>query len=329
MEGNREYERAVAPKDKKAQDKENEECVDISLVKSLKRECKVETRAIEVDGKKIYYLSVGNGNKEIIMIHGAGLSSAKDFTTFICDISEDYRVVVPDLPGFGMNSGIKADYTIDYYADFLSKFINATGLKKPAIIAQSMGGGIALKYALSNKESVDKLVLINSYGMIKKFPCHALYYMSFCLPIVGEQILKLALKTRWLKRYILGLFMPDGINIDNELIKRFDTERGFNKLNATFEILKDEIMFNSLKSCFTGSFTDINFPTMVIHGENDTLFSKDTSENAVKSIPNYKDGISKFEVLRKQKHNLNEQGMKRAERLVIAFLMRDIKRHDL
>ena len=327
MEKDRKVEHTVVSKNI-ASTGENAVHIETNLVKSLKRECSVDTRAIEIDGEKIYYLSAGKGKKDIIMIHGAGLSSAKDFAAFICDISEEYRVVVPDLPGFGMNSGIKPDYTIDYYVEFIDKFVKATKLEKPAIIAQSMGGVMAIKWALKNQGDVEKLVLVNSYGMIKKFPDHKLYYFGFCIPFIGDASLKLMLKTSWFRKYLLGIFIQEGTTIDNEKLKNFGSERGFDRLNVTLKILRDELRFNSLKSYVADAFKDMKFPTMVIHGEQDPLFSKETAEKAAKSIPNYKEGISKFEVLKKQKHNLNESGMKRAERLAIAFLLRHVQGHD-
>jgi len=75
------------------------------------------------------------------------------------------------LIGFGESDKPHVDYTIDYFARFIENFLTKIGLKdeeKITIIGHSLGGYIAIEYALQNKIHIEKLVLIDSSGMLEK-----------------------------------------------------------------------------------------------------------------------------------------------------------------
>ena len=63
------------------------------------------------------------------------------------------------------------DYTIDYFSKFIKNFLRQIGIKahdKITIIGHSLGGYIAIDYAIENKGQLEKLILIDSSGMLKQ-----------------------------------------------------------------------------------------------------------------------------------------------------------------
>ena len=121
------------------------------------------------NGLKIRYDEYGKDKqKHILFIHGLGSSSIvwRDIPEAL---SNYFHTVSVDLLGFGGSSKPELDYTISYYAKFIKSFTRQIGIKeqdKISIIGHSLGGYIALEYAIENKEQIEKLVLIDSSGML-------------------------------------------------------------------------------------------------------------------------------------------------------------------
>ncbi len=122
-----------------------------------------------VDGLKIRYLESGKEkNDHILFIHGIG--SSADIWLNIPDIlSSDFHTIAIDLPGFGVSDKPLMEYTIEKFAEILINFINQIGINdsKTSIVGHSLGGYIAVEIAIKNKHLIEKLVLIDSSGMLE------------------------------------------------------------------------------------------------------------------------------------------------------------------
>ena len=90
---------------------------------------------VTIDGNKIRYLESGNGDECIVLIHGLG-ASAERWEFVIPEFSKHYRVIVPDLIGFGQSDKPLVDYTTEFFTDFLSSFLNKLKIKKTHIITR-------------------------------------------------------------------------------------------------------------------------------------------------------------------------------------------------
>jgi len=124
---------------------------------------------------KIRYLESEGDNvsdRHILFIHGLG-SSADRWLDIPDALSKYYHTIAVDLIGFG-GSDKPADinYTIEKFAEFILEFINKKGLnsddnKKIILVGHSLGGYIAVEFAIRNIELIEKLVLIDSSGFLK------------------------------------------------------------------------------------------------------------------------------------------------------------------
>ncbi len=89
----------------------------------------MEEKFVTIDDKKIRYLESGKSDDFIVLIHGLG-ASAERWEFVIPEFSKDYRVIVPDLIGFGHSDKPLVDYTTDFFSDFLHNFFHTLGIKK-------------------------------------------------------------------------------------------------------------------------------------------------------------------------------------------------------
>ena len=132
-------------------------------------------KKVKVDGSNIFYLEPDKGKAKpnhVLFIHGLG-SSSLTWGDIPNALSEYFHTIAIDLIGFGQSEKPNKDYTIPYFSNFIMDFLKQKeiGIKdddKISIIGHSLGGYIALDYAIQNKDRIEKLVLIDSSGMLKK-----------------------------------------------------------------------------------------------------------------------------------------------------------------
>ena len=106
----------------------------------------VKENFIQVDGNKIRYLETVNSKNTLVLVHVLG-ASAERWSNTIPYLEKEYHLIVPDLIGFGYSDKPLVDYTTDFFSDFLTKFLDSTGIKKLNILCSSLGEQVAAEYA--------------------------------------------------------------------------------------------------------------------------------------------------------------------------------------
>lgn len=123
-------------------------------------------KSVTVDGRDWPYLEGGDPSKPLLLlVHG--FAGDKDNWSMIAPyLTRDYHVIAPDLPGFGQNErNPELAYDIAAQTARLKKFADALGLQRPHIAGNSMGGWIALRYALDYPDALASLTLLNNAGV--------------------------------------------------------------------------------------------------------------------------------------------------------------------
>ena len=121
------------------------------------------------DGTRIAYLEGGTG-APLVLVHGFG-ADKDNFTRVSSYLTPHYRVIVPDLVGFG-ESAHRGD--VDYHyaaqAERLHAFTQALGLSRYDLGGNSMGGGISMSLAAQHPQEVASLWLIDCAGIAEAPP---------------------------------------------------------------------------------------------------------------------------------------------------------------
>ncbi|BBB13018.1 alpha/beta fold hydrolase [Sphingopyxis sp. FD7] len=133
----------------------------------MRRRARLVRKSITVDGRTWPYLEGGDPSKPtLVMIHGFGAD--KDHWTFYAPwMTRDYRLIAPDLPGFGENDrdgGLPFD--VASQAARLKGFLDALGIDRPHLGGNSMGGWIALRFAIDYPDRLRTLTLMNNAGVV-------------------------------------------------------------------------------------------------------------------------------------------------------------------
>lgn len=105
----------------------------------------------------------------LVFVHG--LSSTMGFWEHqLPHFAEQRRVLALDLPGYGMSGRPDAPYTPPWFSEVLAAWLDEVGLERVVVVGHSMGGQIALTFALAHPDRVEGLVLAAPAGFERFSP---------------------------------------------------------------------------------------------------------------------------------------------------------------
>jgi 4,5:9,10-diseco-3-hydroxy-5,9,17-trioxoandrosta-1(10),2-diene-4-oate hydrolase len=122
---------------------------------------------VTVAGKPILVAETGSG-PAIVMLHGGGpgASGVSNYSRNIDALAQQFRVIVPDLPGYGRSAkGVDQSDPFGYLADRMRGLLDELGLTTAHLVGNSYGGAAALRLALDTPHRVDKLVVMGPGGI--------------------------------------------------------------------------------------------------------------------------------------------------------------------
>lgn len=127
-------------------------------------------KQVSVGDLSIHYYEGGPSNAQtIVMVHGFA-ASKDNWLRFAGYLSQDYRVIALDLPGFGGSSRPVGSYDIGTQSERLAGIIDALGLDKLHLIGNSMGGHISALYAARYPGRMRSLALLDNAGVTSPQP---------------------------------------------------------------------------------------------------------------------------------------------------------------
>ncbi|ORV64026.1 2-hydroxy-6-ketonona-2,4-dienedioic acid hydrolase [Mycobacterium europaeum] len=127
----------------------------------------VTERTVRVKGKDIFVAETGSG-PAVVLLHGGGpgASGMSNYARNIEPLAEHFRVIVPDMPGYGRSTkGVSRRDPFGYLADHIRGVLDELGIDCAHLVGNSYGGSCALRLALDTPHRVTKLVLMGPGGV--------------------------------------------------------------------------------------------------------------------------------------------------------------------
>ena len=122
---------------------------------------------VQLGPYRIHYLAGGQGTP-LVLVHGLG-GKAENWAAMMPSLSRHgHRVYALDLLGFGRSDRPDVDYSIALQADVLLQFFESQQLTRADLGGWSMGGWVALKFALAHPDRVRRVVVYDSAGIYFK-----------------------------------------------------------------------------------------------------------------------------------------------------------------
>jgi pimeloyl-ACP methyl ester carboxylesterase len=173
------------------------------------------SRFAEIEGMHVPYREEGSG-PPLVLVHGAS-SSLHTWERWAAQLSSHRRVVRLDLPGHGLTGPAPDhDYTAARCARVIAALMDRLGIPRADLAGNSLGGRIALTFALAHPESTRKLVLVDAAGLRGQRP-PAIFRLART-PVLNR-LLTVA-TPRWLiKRNVVEVY-GDPARVDDALVDR-------------------------------------------------------------------------------------------------------------
>lgn len=256
---------------------------------------KVESKEMEIGGRAVRYFVAGRG-EPLVVVHG-GAGDAKTWLNNMAMLSRNYTVYTPDLPGFGGSQPQDGDCYIPGLVEFLECFTDKLGLESFHLVGHSIGGGVALHYAIKSPYRIKKLVLISSLCLGKEI---ALRIRLTSAPMRGvvSAVLAAPRSIKWLVAKLLApveLIMP--------------SFRATVNLGSRMTTLKQQTLV------LADRLSEIIMPTLVIWGAKDNIVPVRQAYAAAQLIPS-----CQLKVFENRGHNVHRDEINEFSRLVTSFL---------
>ena len=234
-------------------------------------------------GCRVAYRVAGEG-PVVLLLHGWAASWRLWRGAMLALADAGYCAVAPDHVGCGDSDKPLVAYTPATYAAYLASFVDVLGLDRFDIAGHSLGGHIALSYALAHGERLRRLVLVNpAYSPLRQMSATRaeLLLVTAGLPVVGE--MALALTPVRLLRWILG--RPwGGFHMAERLPAGFLDDIVADYLMRASPLVANSILYLVLFSLpglaalkrdadLRPRLAELALPVMVVWGERDALLS--------------------------------------------------------
>jgi len=247
---------------------------------------------IEADGVRVFYRAAGDpGSPVVLLLHGFPTSSFM-FRELIPRLASDYRVIAPDLPGFGFTE-VPAErnyvYSFDRLAATLHAFTQALKLRRYALYVFDYGAPTGFRLAMAHPDRVTAIVSQNgnayeaglgdAWAPIRKYWAEPTQENR---DVIRKNILTLE-GTRW--QYTHGVANPDSIAPESYILDTALLERPGNK-DIQLDLFLDYASNVKLYPVFQDYFRKAKPPLLAIWGKNDPFFIPAGANAFQNDIPN-------------------------------------------
>ena len=250
----------------------------------------VHYRTVKADGLDIFYREAGDPkNPTILLLHGFP-SSSHMYRDLIPLLSDRYHLVAPDYPGFGRSSQptpAEYRYTFDHLYETVDQFTRAVGLGKFAIYIQDYGAPIGLRFALRQPERVTAIIVQNGnaydVGLSPLWaPIKALWTQD--TPETRKGAAAFLTRQTTTFQYSEGVpadrVNPDAIDNDQAILDRPGNQE------LQLDLFADYQTNLALYPAFHEAFRKHQFPTLIVWGKNDPIFTPAGAGAFEQDLPN-------------------------------------------
>jgi pyruvate dehydrogenase E2 component (dihydrolipoamide acetyltransferase) len=252
---------------------------------------------VDVRGLRIRYLRSGEGEPALVLLHGFG----GDLNNWLFNtevLAEKRTVYALDLPGHGGSTKLAGGFKD--LVDALAGFLDALGVGRAHFAAHSLGGAVALQYALDNPDRVESLVLIDSAALGTEI--NADYIDGFLE----------AGKRRELKD-VLKLLFADPELVTRQMVDDVLRYKRLDGVQEALQALANELFPGGRQSVLLAPrLGEVRAPVLVIWGAADRVLPVAHAQGLPRDV--------RVEVLDEQGHSPHLEAANEVNRLIGTFL---------
>ena len=238
------------------------------------------THLVETSSGRAAFIKAGSGPL-LILLHGLGTSS-ETWGPTIRALVERFTVFAPDLAGHGQSSGPPLRGSVEPLVKALDDLCAQQGLETAAVVGHSLGGLVAVRFALNHPDRVSHLVLVDAGGIGEEM---SWLLRLAAIPLLGKLVF--GPSRLWLKHYNDHLLVPPG-NVDSNLLRSIHRSR---TLHVTADFMGRAVgssadLLGPVESAYLlPRLGEIAVPVLVLWGQQDRLFPVEQLEALRETCP--------------------------------------------
>jgi pimeloyl-ACP methyl ester carboxylesterase len=249
---------------------------------------------VEADGVEVFYRAAGDPSAPVLLLlHGFPTSSFM-FRELIPRLADQFRIIAPDLPGFGFTEVPEKRryiYSFEALARTVESFTDVLGFSRYAVYVFDYGAPTGFRLAMARPERVTAIVSQNgnayedglgdAWGPIRKYWAEPTEENR---EVLRQNILTLE-GTRW--QYTHGVKNPESVVPESYTLDAALLERPGNK-EIQLDLFLDYASNVKLYPKFQDYFRNSKPPLLAIWGKNDPFFIPAGAEAFKRDLPNAK-----------------------------------------
>ena len=207
---------------------------------------------------EIHFLDPGDKNgKPVLLIHGLGVDGSSWVLQFPALIHSGFRPIAIDVPGFGQSPRGNSRWNIQRVSRYIAEFLQENKLLPVQIVGLSMGGIIAQQLVFDFPQMATKLVLVNTFSVLRPTSIHS--WMYFVQRFILVHTLGIHAQANFVAKRIFPNIEQGELR--NEMIKQIIRADP----RAYRAAMRSLGLFNS-----RDRLPNIKIPVLIITGEKDT-----------------------------------------------------------
>lgn len=207
------------------------------------------------------YVEQGSG-QPLVLLHGL-FGALSNWEAVLHEFSRDYRVIIPLMPIYKKT---KVSTTVDGLAGFVHEFLDYKGIGKSIVLGNSLGGHIALVFALNNPDRVMAMALTGSSGLFESG-------MGSTFPRRGSY--------SYIKERVQFTFFDPATATDELIDEVFDI------VNDNYKALRVlKIARAAQRQNLRDTIGNIHVPVLLVWGLNDNVTPPNVAHEFHKLLPN-------------------------------------------
>jgi pimeloyl-ACP methyl ester carboxylesterase len=247
-------------------------------------------RFADVDGVHIFYREAGPAGAPVVLLLQGFPTSSQMFRNLIPALSDRYRVIAPDYPGFGLSAApdhTKFAYTFAHYATLMNDLLEQLGAQRYAIYLFDYGAPVGFRLALKHPERVTALIVQNGNayveGLNKFWDPMKVYWKNDTPANRAALHFLVTLKTTEFQ-YLHGVSNPSRVDPNNWIHDQALMDRPGNA-DIQLDLFHDYGSNVPLYPKFQAFFRAYKPPTLIIWGKNDFIFPTEGAYPYKRDLP--------------------------------------------
>ncbi|MDP4004782.1 alpha/beta fold hydrolase [Methylobacterium sp. NEAU K] len=253
----------------------------------------VHYRTTKIADVNVFYREAGPSDAPVVLLLHGFPTSSHMFRNLIPLLANRYRVLAPDYPGFGQSDAPNHKtfaYTFAHYAEIVDGLLAELGVERYAMYVMDYGAPVGYRLALKHPERVSALVIQNGNAYeegLKEFWDPIKAYWREDTPERREALAFLVAPETTKFQYVDGVADVSRIDPDNWLHDQILLDRPGNK-DIQLDLFRDYGSNVPLYPQFQAFFRERKPPTLIVWGENDTIFPADGAHPYLRDLPDAK-----------------------------------------